>query len=57
MAREIDSVFCLDVITQLEPGLKVPQEVLDVIESEGLSWRPNAKVNMGLGRAWEQEDA
>jgi Fe-S-cluster-containing hydrogenase component 2 len=57
VAREIDSVFCLDVITQLEPGLKVPQEVLDVIESEGLSWRPNAKINMGLGRAWEKEDA
>jgi NAD-dependent dihydropyrimidine dehydrogenase PreA subunit len=53
VARKIDSVFCLDVYTQLEPGLKVPQEVLDIIESEGFSWRPNAKINMGLGRAWE----
>ena len=53
VTRKIDSVFCLDVITQLEPGLKVPQEVLDAIESEGFSWRPNAKINMGLGRAWE----
>ncbi|MBW2146116.1 MAG: 4Fe-4S binding protein [Deltaproteobacteria bacterium] len=51
VAGELDSIFCLDVITQLEPGLRVPQEVLDVIESEGLSWRPNAKINMGLGRA------
>ena len=53
LAGKIDSVFCLDVITQLEPGLKVPQEVLDAIESEELSWRPNAKINIGLGRAWE----
>ncbi len=50
VAPELDSVFCLDVYTQLEPGLKVPQEVLDAIESEGLTWWPNAKINMGLGR-------
>lgn len=55
VAREVDSVFCLDVYTQLEPGLTVPPEVLEDIESEGLSWRPNAKINMGLGRAWELE--
>ena len=53
VAREMESVFCLDVFTILEPGLKVPGDVLDVIESEGFSWRPNAKINMGLGRAWE----
>ena len=53
VAREMESVFCLDVFTVLEPGLKVPRDVLDVIESEGFSWRPNAKINMGLGRAWE----
>ncbi|MBI5966315.1 MAG: 4Fe-4S binding protein [Deltaproteobacteria bacterium] len=55
VAREVDSVFCLDVYTQLEPRLKVPAEVLEAIESEGLSWRPNAKINMGLGRAWERK--
>lgn len=53
ISRKIDSVFSLDVYTQLGPGLKVPEEVLDTIESEGLSWRPNAKINMGLGRAWK----
>ncbi len=53
VARKVEGVFCLDVYTQLESGLTVPQEVLDVIESEGFSWRPNAKINMGLGRAWE----
>jgi len=55
VAREVDSVFCLDVYTQLEPGLKIPSEVLEAIESEGFSWRPNAKINLGLGRAWERK--
>lgn len=53
VAQEVDSIFCLDVYTLLEPELQVPQEVLEAIEAEGFSWRPNAKVNMGLGRAWE----
>ncbi len=53
VAREMESVLCLDVFTILDPGLEIPRDVLDVIESEGFSWRPNAKVNMGLGRAWE----
>jgi hypothetical protein len=24
-----------------------------MLEAEGLPWRPNAKINMGLGRAGE----
>jgi NAD-dependent dihydropyrimidine dehydrogenase PreA subunit len=51
VAREVNSVFCLDVFTQLGPGLRIPPEVLQTIESEGFTWRPNAKINMGLGRA------
>jgi Fe-S-cluster-containing hydrogenase component 2 len=51
VARELDSVFTLAVYTQLEPGLAVPQEILEAIRAEGFSWRPNAKINMGLGRA------
>jgi Fe-S-cluster-containing hydrogenase component 2 len=46
---ELDSVFCLDVYTRLEPGLTVPAEVLKTITEEGFTWRPNAKVNLGLG--------
>jgi NAD-dependent dihydropyrimidine dehydrogenase PreA subunit len=53
VAREVDSVFCIDACTLLEPGLTIPEEVLESIRAEGLAWRPNAKVNMGLGRAWE----
>lgn len=53
VADKVGSIFCLDVYTMLEPGVKVPQEILDTIRAEGYSWRPNAKINMGLGRAWE----
>ena len=53
VAKEVDSVFTLDVFTLLEPGLTIPQEVIDIIESEGFTWRPNAKINMGLGRLSE----
>lgn len=48
---ELESVFTLDVVTLLEPGLTIPPDVLAAIESEGFTWRPNAKINMGLGRA------
>ncbi len=51
---ELDSVFTLDVVTMLEPGLTVPPDVLSSIEAEGFSWRPNAKINMGLGKITEQ---
>jgi Fe-S-cluster-containing hydrogenase component 2 len=51
VARQVHSVFCLNVYTQLEPGLQPPQAVLDTIKRAGYSWRPNAKINVGLGRA------
>lgn len=50
VAGEIDSVFSLDVYTMLDRGLTIPREVSDAIEAEGFSCRPNAKINMGLGR-------
>ena len=53
VAKEVDSVFCVDVFTVVGPGLKIPEEVLESIRAEGFTWRPNAKINMGLGRAWE----
>jgi hypothetical protein len=51
VAREIDSVFVVDVITPVGPNLAIPGEILRIIETEGLTWRPNAKNNLGLGRA------
>jgi len=55
VAAEVDSVFTLDVFTMLDPGLTIPQEVLDIIAAEGFTWQPNAKINMGLGRATDRE--
>jgi NAD-dependent dihydropyrimidine dehydrogenase PreA subunit len=56
VAKELDSVICLDVFTIVEPSLSIPAEVLEMIREAGFSWRPNAKVNMGLGRAWERSE-
>jgi len=53
VSTRLDSVFTLDVYTLLEPGLTIPREVLDIIEAEGFAWRPNAKINLGLGRVSE----
>jgi NAD-dependent dihydropyrimidine dehydrogenase PreA subunit len=53
VAKEVNSVFVLDIFSRLEPGLKIQQRVLDMLEAEQLPWRPNAKINMGLGRAGE----
>ncbi len=52
-AGEVESVFTLDVFTMVGPNMAIPEEVLADIEAEGFTWRPNAKHNMGLGRAWE----
>ncbi len=51
VAKVVDSVITLDVYMTLEPRLKIPQEVVDIVEEEGFSWRPNAKINLGLGRS------
>lgn len=53
VAKDLDSVFTLDIFSTLEPNLTVQKRVLDLLEAEGLPWRPNAKINMGLGRAWD----
>jgi hypothetical protein len=53
----VDSVFVVDVYTRLEPGLTIPREVLETIEAEGYTRRPNAKINMGLGRANKRKDS
>jgi ferredoxin len=56
-AKEVDSVFVVDVYTRVGPRLTIPQELLDTIEAEGYTRRPNAKINMGLGRANKREDS
>lgn len=53
VSATLDSVITLDLVTLLEPGLAIPEEVLAAIEASGFTWRPNAKINMGLGRTME----
>jgi len=57
VAKEVDSVFVVDVYTRLGPRLTIPKEVIQTIEAEGYTWRPNAKINMGLGRANNRKDS
>ena len=56
-AKEVDSVFVVDVYTRVGPRLAIPRELLDTIEAEGYTRRPNAKINMGLGRANKRKDS
>jgi hypothetical protein len=35
------------------PGLRITEKVVEGIRAEGFARRPNAKINMGLGRSWE----
>lgn len=53
VAKEVDSVFSLDIFSTLEDDLTIQPRILEMLEAEDLPWRPNAKINMGLGRAWE----
>lgn len=48
VAGEIDTVFSLDVITRVNDDWTIPN--LDVISNSGFTARPNAKINLGLGR-------
>ena len=48
IAQELDTVFSLDLITQYDPAGHIP--VLDQVERLGFAVRPNAKINLGLGR-------
>jgi NAD-dependent dihydropyrimidine dehydrogenase PreA subunit len=57
VAREVDSVFTVDCFSRLGPNLTIQPDVLKMIADAGFTWRPNAKINMGLGRATDREIA
>ena len=48
VASSIDTVFSLGLYTRLNDDGSIP--VLPILERMGIPVRPNAKVNMGLGR-------
>ena len=47
---EVDTVFTVAVMCRVAEDRTVP--VLPVLQGLGLEPRPNAKINVGLGRAW-----
>ncbi len=47
---EVDTVFTVAVMCRVNEDKTVP--VLPMLRAEGLEPRPNAKINVGLGRAW-----
>lgn len=48
VSSEIDTVFSLGLVTRMEDGFVSPIE--PVINKMGLPIRPNAKINLGLGK-------
>lgn len=48
VAKEIDTVFSLDVISRVDDDGRIP--VLPAIKETGFQARPNAKINLGMGR-------
>lgn len=50
VAGEVDTVFTVAVMCRVDEDKTVP--VLPMLTGMGLEPRPNAKINVGLGRAW-----
>lgn len=48
VAKEINTVFSLDVICRFDPDGSIP--VLPMLEELGITPRPNAKINIGAGQ-------
>jgi NAD-dependent dihydropyrimidine dehydrogenase PreA subunit len=53
LAAEVDTVFSLDLITRFDDDGSVP--VLPVLDRMGIHYRPNSKINLGLGRPLREE--
>lgn len=53
LANEVDTVFSLDLITRFDEDGNIP--VIPVLEEMGIHYRPNAKINLGLGRPLREE--
>jgi len=51
VAKELDTVFSLDLICCFDEDGSIP--ALPILEKIGLKPRPNAKVNLGLGRPYK----
>ena len=50
IAENIDTVFSLSLITRLDPACCIPSEINQELSALNLKCRPNAKVNIGIGK-------
>lgn len=48
VAKEINTVFSLDVICRFDPDGSIP--LLPMLKDLGITPRPNAKINIGAGK-------
>ncbi len=55
LTSQLDTVYSLDVICRMDPDGTIP--VLKTLDRSGIAYRPNAKVNVGLGRPLFREDS
>jgi hypothetical protein len=53
LANEIDTVFSLDVVSRFDENGNIP--TIPVLEELDICYRPNAKINLGLGRPLREE--
>jgi len=47
--KELDTVFSVGIISRIADNGEIP--VMDLLNEKNFSIRPNAKINVGLGRA------
>ena len=47
--KEIDTVFTVGIVSRIMEDGSIP--IIDVLEQQGFKVKPNAKINIGLGRA------
>ncbi len=48
VSNELDTVFSLGLVTRMEDGFRSP--IQPVLDKMGLKTRPNAKINLGMGK-------
>lgn len=53
VSKEISTVFSLDLISRLEPDGTIPVE--HELKRLGFDYRPNAKINLGMGKPLKEE--
>ena len=49
VSHSLDTVFSLSLITRLDHE-RIPENITEELSTFGLTHRPNAKINLGLGR-------